>query len=52
MSIQPRDVYAMVQLYGEDGWGTPNPPRIDKVFQSLDWFIPKIDIEDVRVRLI
>lgn len=52
LEIQPRDIYGIVQLYGEDGWSHPNPAHIDKNFQSLDWFIPKIDIEDVRVRLI
>ena len=52
LEIQPRDIYGIVKLYGEDGWSHPNPAYIDKNFQSLDWFIPQIDIEDVRVRLI
>lgn len=51
MEIQPRDVYAVIQLYGEDGWGTPNPIFVGKKIESLEWFIPKIDVLDVRVLL-
>ena len=51
MEIQPRDVYGVVQLYGEDGWGTPNPTFVGKKIESLEWFIPKIDVLDVRVLL-
>ena len=51
MEIQPRDVYGVVQLYGEDGWGTPNPAFVGKKIESLEWFIPKIDVLDVRVLL-
>ena len=52
MAIQPIDVNAIIHMYGEDGWSQPNPPFIDKKIQSVEWFLPQINIEDVRVRLI
>ena len=52
LQIQPRDAYAMIHLYGEDGWNVPNPLKISKVLETRDWFIPLIDIIDVRVTLI
>ena len=51
MEIQPRDVYGIIQLYGEDGWSHPNPAFVGKKIESLEWFIPKIDVIDVRVLL-
>lgn len=51
MPIQPIDVNAMVILYGEDGWKHPNPIFLDKKIESLEWFIPKIVVSDVRVLL-
>jgi len=48
MEIQPRDVYAITQLYGEDGWGRPNPAVISKHFAAAEYFIPAILIEDLR----
>ena len=51
LPIQPRDAYAMIQLYGEDGWNLPNPSVISKKIETMDWFIPLIDIIDVRVLL-
>ena len=51
MSIQPRDVHAIVELYGEDGWANPNPIVIPKKIETMEWFIPLIDVVDVRVLL-
>jgi len=51
MPIQPRDVHAMVQLYGEDGWANPNPIIIPKKIETMEWFIPLIDVIDLRVLL-
>lgn len=49
MDIQPRDVGAMVHMYGEDGFLHPNPIFISKEFAIFEYFIPGIIIEDVRV---
>ena len=51
MPIQPRDVHAMVELYGEDGWAYPNPIIIPKKIETMEWFIPLIDVVDLRVLL-
>ena len=51
MQIQPIDVNAIIHMYGEDGWASPNPPYIDKKIESLEWFIPKLVVTDVRVLL-
>ena len=51
MPIQPRDVHVMVQLYGEDGWANPNPIIIPKKIETMEWFIPLIDVIDLRVLL-
>ena len=51
MAIQPIDVNAIIHLYGEDGWSQPNPVSIDKKIESVEWFIPKLDVLDVRVLL-
>jgi hypothetical protein len=51
MPIQPRDVHAIVELYGEDGWANPNPIVIPKKIETMEWFIPLIDVVDLRVLL-
>ena len=51
MQIQPIDVNAIIHMYGEDGWASPNPPYIDKKIESMEWFIPKLLVTDVRVLL-
>ena len=51
MQIQPIDVNAIIQMYGEDGWSQPNPAFIDKKIKSVEWFIPKLVVSDVRVLL-
>ena len=51
MPIQPIDVNAIIHMYGEDGWSSPNPAYIDKKIKSLEWFIPRLVVSDVRVLL-
>ncbi len=48
MPLQPRDINAIIALYGEDGYGIPNPPYIPKILEADDLYFP-VKITDVRV---